>query len=394
MQRMQTFAAAATIGLVLAGCGAGSGSGMGAGTAMPAATNAMSPSAMSSSARIASGGSADAFPIEALNTIGAPVKVLAEENGTDGAPPTTTWGSGACKRRIETFVPDQGGDPNSSEIKFFYDAACTHIARDTLRTYASTGTNSESVNLTVKNYLLSGTQTSVRTTTALLGNATFTANGFPIAADGFTREASSQLTVGNSRRVVVAGSEIIVDAAASGSTSGAFCSDAAAYNSVGFPRLGVTFGWDGVLANGTRTANADGSVTWEGTHTGTEVKGAPGTLSLVTGTPNTACPISTPAYTVAGGTAAGTADSTIAVTFLRGAVENLTISAASLSGGYTMNVSTNSQLWPSNPQYITGVIALNGATVASFAVDAFGDGTLNLAKRGLTFAVVDWIAIR
>jgi hypothetical protein len=392
MQRMQTFAAAVTLGLALAGCGGAAGVPF-SGSALPATPPSTSSTDSVSLARTGPGTTSDVFSIEALNAVGTPLKDLAEENATDQAVPKTTPGTGVCNHRVETFIPDRAGDPNSSEAEVFYDAACTHVARDTVRTYTSTGAGAETVLLTVKTFLpVNGKQLSVRTTTVQLANATFGTNGFPIPADGFTRESTSQLTVGASRKVILGGSEIIVSPASNGTN--AFCSDAAAYNSIGIKRLNETFGWSGALSGGVRTANADGSVTWAGTHAGTLFDGAPGSISLVTGTPNTACPIATPAYSLAGGTKVGSASSTISVTFLSGVIKNLTINAATLSGGYTLGVTTNSKAWPASPNYITGVVAHDASNIATFAVNAFGDGTLTLSKRGYTFVIADWNVVR
>jgi hypothetical protein len=388
MLRTPTFATVATFGLMLAGCGGGAGLPSASSTASNASTPAgFTPASALAPERLRAAPSAEA--IESLNAIGAPVKVLAEENATDQAPPANL-GTGTCQHRTETFIPDRAGDPDSSEAEFFYDAACTHVVRDAVRSYTSTGTGSENVTLTVKSYLPGGTQASVRTTTVQLSGATFGTNGFPIAADGFVREARSQLTVGSNRRTVTSGSEIIIGSPANGAN--AFCTDAAAFGS-GIPSLNEAFGWNGAIAQGSRTSNGNGSVTWAGTHAGSAFAGQPGSLSLAVGTPNSACPVAAPAYAIAGGTSVGSATSTISATFSQGIVENLTISAASLSGGYTATVNTNDKLWPANPDYITGVLAHQGASIASFAVNAFGDGTMTLSNRGLTFVVLDWSVV-
>jgi hypothetical protein len=60
--------------------------------------------------------------------------------------------TGTCKNGVEFFVPDTNADPNSSETKDFYDSACTLLARDAVRTFASMGGSAESVNGAVQLY--------------------------------------------------------------------------------------------------------------------------------------------------------------------------------------------------------------------------------------------------
>ena len=61
---------------------------------------------------------------------------------------------GTCTNSMEFFAPDKNGDPNSTETQYFYDAACTELARDVVRVYTSTGASSETVARTVNQYAL------------------------------------------------------------------------------------------------------------------------------------------------------------------------------------------------------------------------------------------------
>jgi hypothetical protein len=379
MQRSQTFAVATTLLLALSACA-------GQGAAAPGVLGG--PAGTDAAGRAASGGAPVA--IVATSSIGAPLSALAEANADTVALPS---GTGACNNGIAVYVPDRAGDPNSSEIRFFYDRACTKLARDTVRLYTPGAAGSETVALSVSNYSWRAALVSTRTATAHFSNATFGKNGYPVAASGYVRQASSTLTVGASRRVIVGGSEVVLEPS-SGNVN-AFCGDSAAYNSIGVTSTGTTFGWSGgTLSGGTRTANANGSVTWAGTHAGTVYQGPIGSIELATGTPNTSCPITTPAYTLTGGTVKNGSTSAISVTYLHGAILNLTIARASLSGGYTLSVTTNTTLWPTNPQYITGIVDKNGAHVATLSVNAFGDGTCTAVASGEAYPVVDWIVIR
>ena len=171
--------------------------------------------------------------------------------------------------------------------------------------------------------------------------------------------------------------------------------DSSGFNDTGIAKLNETFGWQGgVLSGGSRTVNSDNSVTWTATHAGTTFKGAIGALSIATGTQNTACPIATPMFTLAGGTSTGTYSIPVVATYLHGMLESLTITNATLSNGTTLSVATNSALPPSSAGYITGTIGRGTTQIATFAVDAFGDGTLTLTATGAQYVITDWHVVR
>jgi hypothetical protein len=294
---------------------------------------------------------------------------------------------------MEFFAPDKNGDPNSTETQYFYDAACTELARDVVRVYTSTGASSETVARTVNQYALgNATPSATRTDSVTISNATFDKYGFPIVADGFDRISSNQLDIAGSK-TIVSDDELVMQATATSSTS--FCSDSAGFNATGLAKLGETFGWQGgIMPGGTRTVNGDGSVTWTGTRAGTGFKGAIGSLSVAQGVQNTKCPISTPMYTLAGGTPTGSYSIPVSVTYVGGIISNLTITNATLSNGDTLNVTTSASASPSSSTFIQGVIASGSTQVATFAVDAFGDGTLTVTATGAQFVITDWQVVR
>jgi len=178
-------------------------------------------------------------------------------------------------------------------------------------------------------------------------------------------------------------------------SSESFCGDAAGFNATGIAALGETFGWQGgVSSTGTRTVNADGSVTWNATHAGSTAKGAVGSLSIHTGTPNTACPIATPMFTLSGGTTQGSYTIPTVATYKGGLLIGLTITNASLANGTTLNVTTNTSVSPTSNLFITGTIANGSTQVATFNVDAFGDGTLTMTSSGAQYVLTDWHVVR
>ena len=345
--------------------------------------------------------------VAATNGVGTPVKSFATyeqtistttsssvaSNVRFAAASTTATASGACKSGVEFFSPDTAGDPNSTETKVFYDAACTELARDTVRVYTATSSTAETVARTEMQYAPNnGTPIATRTSSEAIAGATFDSFGFPIAADGFSRSATSQLTIAGSK-TISSGDELVMQAAASG-TNG-FCDDSAGFNVTGSTTLGETFGWaGGVLAGGTRTVNSDGSVTWTATHAGTGYKAPIGGLSLATGTLNTACPIATPAFTLAGGTSEGTYSIPVVATYRSGVLQSLTVTNATLSNGNTLSIATTPGALPSSQTFITGTIAQSGTQIATFSVDAFGDGTLTVTKTGAQFVITDWHVVK
>jgi hypothetical protein len=371
--------------LLLAACGGGGGSGPIAppGSNTPSTSNQM----QSQSA------------IDAANALGDPVKADANFNSTVSgsaavlrtASENRMLANGTCTNGVEFFSPDKNNDPNSTENQYFYDSACTQLARDVVRIYTVNG-SSETVNRTESQYAIgNATAIAVRSSTINYVNGTYGSNGYPVVADGFARSSTSQTNISGSRTIV--GDDELVMAAGSGGVN-TWCGDSAGYNATGVASLNETFGWQGgVLDGGTRTVNSDGSVTWQSTHAGTVYSGAIGSLSIATGSLNTACPIATPAFSIAGGTSGNNYSIPISTTFLHGELTNLTVANASLANGNTLNVATNSSVSPTSANFITGNVASGGTQIATFAVDCFGDGTLTVSSSGAQYVIQDWHVI-
>ncbi len=382
---LTTTLGAAILAALLAACGAGGGSSL-----PPAGGGGSGGSGGSSSA------SAETA-IAATNSLGTPLKDI-DDDAAALAPQTTglrpaTGGSGTCTNGTEFFAPDKAGDPNSTETILFYDGACTQEARDAVRLFSSIGANSETVNRTMNLYAAGGsTPIAMRTEATTISNATFGANGFPQAANGFDRVSTGNLDIAGVK-TLDGNHELVMLPASSGSNS--YCSDSAGYNATGFVSLGETFGWNGgTSGTATRTVNGDGTVTWSATHAGTNFKGPIGTLGIATGTANTTCPIVTPMFTLMGGTTTGAYSIPITATYSSGMLVSLTITNATLGSGAMLNVVTNTALPASNPGYITGTIAKSGATTATFGTDAFGDGTLTVISSGATYTITDWHVVK
>ncbi len=341
--------------------------------------------------------------IATANAFGSPVKDFSNyehtTSATSGASSMSIGRStqsvplGTCNNGIEFFAPDKNGDPNSTERQYFYDGACTQLARDIVRIDTQSSPSSETVNRATKLYAPNNaTPIADRSDSDTISNATFDKYGDPIAANGFDRVDSGYLNISGSRTINSDG-ELVMLAASNGVN--AFCRDSAGFNATGIAKLNETFGWQGgALSGGTRTANADGSVTYSSTSAGSTFKGAIGSLSISTGVQNTACPISTPMFGLTGGSQIGAYSIPITVTYLHGALQSLTIANATLANGTTLNVTTNSSAGPTSNQFITGTVAQNGTQLATFGVDSFGNGTLTVTSSGAQFVITDWHVVK
>jgi len=341
--------------------------------------------------------------IDTANDIGTPIKDIGSYDEATGSPlqdvgrrtdavSIAALGDGTCNNGVEFFAPDKNGDANSTERIVFYDNGCTKIQSDAVRDYTSTGAASESIARTVSRYALNGsTPASVRSETVNYTNAAFDQFGYPQYKNGFDRTHTGELDVNGVKTIDADGEFVLLPNSSSSST---FCADSAGFNATGNASLNETFGWAGVIPSGTRTANADGSVTWNVTHEGTTYTGAIGGLSIGAGAQNTACPISTPMYTLAGGTLKGTYNIPIAATFNHGVLTNLTISNAALSNGDALSVQTNSGVSPGDPHFISGTLSKGGSAISTFNVDAFGDGTLVVTASGQAYQIEDWHVVK
>ena len=380
------FILAAT--LSLAACG-GSGGGS---SSMPSTGGSTGGSTQSSQQQ-------SETAIDTANSVGDPVKTLTDFNqSTTGVQLASRTGhyvidmaTNTCVNGVEFFSPDKNGDPNSTEEQYFYDTACTELARDVVRVYTIDGT-SETVNRTEKQYALNdSTPIAQRTSAVSFINGTYGANGFPSVVNGFGRSATSELDLSGTK-TIADDDELVLSPSSTGVNT--YCGDSAGYNASEIASLNETFGWEGQTSTGTRTINADGSITWQSTHTGFTAKGAIGSLSVNAGSANTACPISTPEYTLSGGTSGGNYSIPVTAQFMHGELVDLTVSNAQLASGNTLNVTTNTGVSPTNSQFITGTVSNGSRQIATFNVDTFGDGTLTVTTSGAQFVIDDWHVVK
>jgi hypothetical protein len=366
--------------LTLAACGGGSGSSLpangGAGTSQSASQQTQD-------------------SIDAANGAGDPVSQFSDYNEATNSPVGASNAvrrnintAGACSNGVEFYSPDRNGNPDSTERLVFYDNGCQEPAKDVVRIWTSTGSGSETVNRTVTHYPLNSTTANwTRSESVSYTGATFDQYGYPVVRDGFHRVHTGSTSMNGSKSIDGDGELEVLASTGNVST---FCSDSAGFNAIGNAQLGETFGWAGVDPSATRTVNGDGSVTWQSNHQGTAYAGAIGALSIRAGTENTGCPIVTPMFALTGGTALGSWNVPVSATFNEGILTNLTIANATLRNGETLNVQTNQGIAPSNSHFISGTLSNANGTVATFNVDAFGDGTLLVASTGTLYQIDDW----
>src|SRR5438270_6242772 len=100
--------------------------------------------------------------ISSTEAVGTPTQDFANFNDSTSSPlqsiaiqpqsAAAPAANGTCSNGVKFYAPDKNGDPNSTETQFFYDNACAGLARDVVRIWTSTGTNSENVQRSTKMY--------------------------------------------------------------------------------------------------------------------------------------------------------------------------------------------------------------------------------------------------
>lgn len=336
--------------------------------------------------------------ISAANALGGRIRQLALASSDDawaGLLPASgrTGHLRRCDDGIELFAPARNGEPNSTEALVFYDPACATLAVDDVRTYTPTGMHSEMVHHTATLYApRSSTAAALATSTSSISNATIGRFGLPDISSGFANLTAGQVVVGRSQVLKTAGEFVMMPGSRS---SSAFCGDSAGYDPSGIVSLDSTFGWQGgVLSGATRTVEGNGFVSWSAAPAGTAYGGAIGSLSLATATQNLTCPIARPDFTLTGGSALGTYRIPINVTFHRGRIWSLTVHGATLPGGDTLSVKTNHARHQASHDYISGAMMNGRTSIATFGVNAFGNGTLTVTSTGAQYKIADWIVVQ
>jgi hypothetical protein len=292
-------------------------------------------------------------------------------NGSMGVALTVTrapQSNGTCTNGVERFVTVISPTQTQYETKYFYDKACTYLARDVVALVTLNSSSSETIVRTAKNYNLSGTLLSTRDTN-------YSITGSP---GNFSAVVTSDVFIGTSSSPFIEFGHQFTVAPQSGSVYTLASNSGRVVNNANVNR---SYGHMGVLSNGTITLDNSGDVTFAGTHAGTFFRGPLGSLTLS----------SSPPFAVSGGTELGT-------TTVSGSVEfdaNCDIVSVNISG----------TLWNGDAIVITSsgtppTVAINGtitspsgSTVATFTVDQYGDGVITYAN-GSQGLIIDWHLVR
>jgi hypothetical protein len=276
--------------------------------------------------------------------------------------------SGTCNDGVEHTVTVISSTQTQYETKYFYDSACTYLARDVVALVTMNSSSSETIVRTAKNYNLSGTLLSTRDTN-------YNITGSP---GNFSAVITSDVYIGTSTNATVEFGRQITVAPQSSSVYTLAANSGRVVNNA---NRNHSYGHMGVLSNGTITLNGSGDVTFAGSHAGTFFRGPLGGLSLS----------SSPPFTVSGGTELGT-------TNLSGSVEfdsNCDIVSVNISGTLWNgdNIVVTSTGTPPTVAINGTITTSSGSPVATFTVDQYGDGVITYAdgEQGL---IVDWHLVR
>jgi hypothetical protein len=274
-----------------------------------------------------------------------------------------------CKNGIERTVTHVSPTETIYETKFFYDQACTQLAKDVVADVVQSDPSNETINRTSTWFNHAALQLGQRKTE-------FAVTGAPgnfsavVTSDFFVGSSTSPESQRGNQLTISPQSQTVFNVAGNGGR---------VYND-GVPSIDQSFGGQGQLQNVTATVDAAGDVTFAGTHLETISKGPLGSITLS----------SAPPFTVSGGTVLGNRTATGSIEFDNvGDLVAININVTLINGGSA--VLTSSGAPPSVS--INGTISNSGGTVlATFTVDQFGDGIITYAD-GQQGIIIDWHVI-
>ena len=274
--------------------------------------------------------------------------------------------SGSCNNGVERTVTQVSPTETIYETKYFYDRACTQLAKDVVADVVQSDPSNETINRTATWFNHANTQLGQRKSqyaiTGAPGNfsAVITSDFFIGTSTSPESQRGHQITVSPAGNNVynVAGNGGWVD-------------------NDGVPKINESFGGQGQLQSVTATVDGSGDVTFAGSHLETISKGALGSISLS----------STPPFTISGGSVLGNRTATGSVEFdSNGNLVALSVNVSLISGGSAVLTSSGTPPAVS----INGTIMNAGGTVvATFSVDQYGDGVITYAN-GQQGIILDW----
>ena len=100
-------------------------------------------------------------------------------------------------------------------------------------------------------------------------------------------------------------------------------------------------------------------------------------------------------FTLAGSTPQGTYSIPVVATYKAGLLDRVHDLQCGLANGTTLNVTTNTGVSPTSNQFFSAARSPRTARrIATFSVDAFGDGTLSVSSSGAQYVITDWQVVR
>lgn len=283
--------------------------------------------------------------------------------------------------------PGRDGGLATQRLAYYYDARCRSLALAVVRTSLSTGLGSATTLETATSFAPGrSSPIAVRSDASQLWRAPA---GRAAQLDrGFALSTSGQLSTSGGNRFL-SGSEIVVRPTLRNLSE--FCLSSAGYGVAGIPSLDETFGWeDGTLSNGARATDGRGLSRWFANVSGDVVRGPIGALTLSGGAASPRCPMTTPAFSLAGAVARDAFTFPISVTFSRGRLNGVNVYDAKFSDGEHLNVTT---LDVHGSPYVDGIVERGGTQLATFRVDAYGNGTLTITSTGAQYVMTDWLVV-
>ncbi|MDQ6766920.1 MAG: hypothetical protein M3Z41_03840 [Candidatus Eremiobacteraeota bacterium] len=351
--------------VAIAGCSGGSGLGLGTQPSNAQATQQ----------EVAQAGTEAAFA--AIDLGSSQVGLF---NGNMGVPlsssraPLSTFAAapnGSCNNGIEyTVTPGPGSNQTTYETKYFYDKACTNLAKDVLAIATMNSPSSETIVRTATTYNLAGLLLTTR-------KSNYSITGAP---GNYSAILTGNVTIGTSSSAAVLFGHQFTVAPQSANVSTIAANSGRVVNN-GNPRINESFGHMGVLSNGTMTIDGSGNITFAGAHSGTFFKGSLGSLSLS----------STPPFTVSGGTQLGSNNVSGSVEFDKlGNIVAVSITGTLWNGD---SISVTSSGTPPGVSINGAITDPSGNNVATFSVDQNGDGLITYAN-GQQAIIYDWHVVR
>ncbi len=274
----------------------------------------------------------------------------------------------------------------TQRLAYYYDARCRSLALAVVRTSLSTGLGSATTLETATSFAPGrSSPIAVRSDASQLWRA---ATERAAQLDrGFALSTSGQLSTSGNR--FLSGSEIVVRPTLRNLSE--FCLSSAGYGVAGIPSLDETFGWeDGTLSNGARATDGHGLSRWFANVGGDVVRGPIGALTLSGGTASPRCPMTTQPFSLAGAAARDAFAFPISVSFSHGRLDSVSVYDAKFSDGEHLKVATADV---HGLPYVDGIVERGGTRLATFRVDAYGNGTLTITSTGAQYVMTDWLVV-